>query len=613
MRWRWWLSIFFAMLCILAIPGVALAHPEIVRTEPAADAQLTTAPTEIRIIFNESVEGAFSDLQLFDAQGQRADVGGAALVPDDPTQLVLPLPTLGPGIYTVVWQTVGSDGHKVIGNFVFTVLGSPTATASGSPGAAPTSPVGPTPLPTPAPVVLPPPPTGPPPTLAAILRALMLLGALISAGGWVTINVVFEYALPADAPAARTLALRRWRRAAWQSLLLLLIAAALFALIQTATVANRLDGASLSAFLFNTRLGQALLLRVVLALVLALLLATTTVLGRWRTILGLLIGGALLLTFSLSGHAAAQPAPLLPVLLDWAHLVATSIWVGGLVTLVLLMPILLGTLQTKERASALAVVIVRFSALALASVITLAISGTYAGLLHMKAVSELWTSEYGLALLFKLILFGVLLALGAYNRLRIQPLFVSWIENMAAAAEMKRWQHHFLRVVRSEVVLAVLAIGAVGFLTNTAPPSAEARRQPTPATAAPSLAVSPPTSAPLPTRTPVPSKPFAETKTVGDLQIGLEVTPAILGKNSFRVSLRDAAGQPVDVQRVVLSLEMQEMDMGVNQIEVTPQGTGEFEAPAGWLSMVGHWQVKVVVRRADADDLETTFLVPVGG
>ncbi len=136
----------------------------------------------------------------------------------------------------------------------------------------------------------------------------------------------------------------------------------------------------------------------------------------------------------------------------------------------------------------------------------------------------------------------------------------------------------------------MLAIGAVGFLTNTAPPSVEARRQPAPVAVASSPTVLPPTSAPLPTRTPVPSKPFAETKQVEDLQIGLEVTPAILGKNSFRVSLRDAAGQPVEVQKVVLSLEMQEMDMGVSQIEVTPQGTGEFEAPEGWLSMVGHWR-----------------------
>ncbi len=87
---------------------------------------LPTAPTEIRIIYNESVEGAFSDVQLFNAQGQRADAGGAALAPGDPTTLVLPLASLGPGLYTVVWQTVGSDGHKVVGNFVFTVIGTAT-------------------------------------------------------------------------------------------------------------------------------------------------------------------------------------------------------------------------------------------------------------------------------------------------------------------------------------------------------------------------------------------------------------------------------------------------------------------------------------------------------
>ncbi len=234
----------------------------------------------------------------------------------------------------------------------------------------------------------------------------------------------------------------------------------------------------------------------------------------------------------------------------------------------------------------------RFSALALASVVTLAISGTYAALLHMTSVSELWTTEYGR---------------GAAAQARpVRRAARAWrLQPVSRAAEVRRLGRaygHRRREqgpaaplsarLRGEVVLGVLAIGAVGFLTNTAPPSVEARRQPTPVAAAPSPAVPPPTSAPLPTRTPVPSKPFAETKQVEDLQIGLSVTPAILGKNNFRVSLRDAAGQPVDVQKVVLSLEMQEMDKGVNQVEVTPQGTGEFEAPEGWLSMVGHWDVR---------------------
>jgi nitrogen fixation protein FixH len=111
----------------------------------------------------------------------------------------------------------------------------------------------------------------------------------------------------------------------------------------------------------------------------------------------------------------------------------------------------------------------------------------------------------------------------------------------------------------------------------------------------------------------VPSRPFAETRQIEDLRVGLEVAPAGLGMNEFVVTVQDAQGAPVNVQKVVLSLEMTTMDMGVSTIETQPQGDGRYVAPESWVSMVGNWNVKVTVRRADADDLETEFAVPVGG
>lgn len=628
MRRRWRLILLVAVLLALTAPGLALAHPEIVRSEPEAGAQLATAPTEVRITFSEALETAFSDVQLFDTQGQPVEAENGGRAPDDPTALLLPLPELKPGLYTVVWQTIGSDGHKIVGNFVFTILESTTPTpatpapagAAGAP--TPTPPPIATPTARPAPVMPPAQPAGPPPALAALLRAVMLMGALAAVGGWAMLDGVLEPSLPADAGPPRVLALQRWRRAAGWSLLLLLGGAVGFALAQTATAAGQVDGGNLRTLLLETRLGQALLARIALAAALAVLLVTTKTLSGWRVAVALLLGGGLLLTFSLAGHASAQRSPLLPVLFDWVHLAATSVWVGGLVALTSTLPTILGALQTRERVSALAGIIVRFSTLALWSVVALTMSGTYATLLHLTAVSDLWTSDYGRALLLKLLLFGGLIALGAYNMWIIRPKFVAWAEQAAAAAVMKRWQRRFQGTVRAEVVLAALVIGAVGFLTNTAPPRTQAQRPPTPIAEAPTVVVVPqvvgatarPGGAPLPpTRTPVPSKPFAETKTIANLQVGLEVQPATLGKNMIRVTLRDAAGTPVDVQKVALSVQMLDMDMGVNKVEVTPRGSGVYEAPAGWFSMVGNWGVKVEVRRIDADDLETDFRVPVGG
>jgi copper transport protein len=610
---RCWPIITLLILLALAAPARVFAHPEIVSTEPAADAQLTSAPTVVRIFFNEEIEAAFSEIQLFDTQRQRVDNGGSGRAPGDPTVLELPLPALKPGLYTVVWQTIGSDGHKVVGNFVFTVLGS-SATAA--------------PANHPAAVAATPPPAAPAPQiagesaeservlpiLAALLRALMLLGALSAIGGWVIGARVLYRSIPSHARPARVVAIRRWRLAEWVSLIVLLLATIGFTIVHTLALAGNTDIASLRTVLFDTRLGQALAARLLLTL---LLIACLAISSRERIRFGIsiwLLGGALLLTFSLSGHAAAQPDPFLPVLADWLHLTATSVWIGGLILLVLALPAALRALSEKDRVNVSARLIERFSTYTLISVLALTASGTYAALLHLTTLSDLWTSGYGRALLLKVGLFGVLLLIGAYNMLVVRPRFSAWARRAAETIVLSRWQQRFQWAMRAEVVLALVLIGAVGFLTNAPPPSVQARRPADRASAAPSAQPAQPlVVTPRPTRTPVPSVPFEQTKTIQDLQIGLGIAPASIGENRVRVSLRDANGAPEDIQKVLLSFEMLEMDMGLTEMEAQPQGDGTYIAEKGWLSMVGEWRVRVTVRRSDADDIETEFTVPVGG
>ena len=42
-----WALVLLVLLAILA-PGIALAHPKVVRTEPATDAQLSASPPWVR-------------------------------------------------------------------------------------------------------------------------------------------------------------------------------------------------------------------------------------------------------------------------------------------------------------------------------------------------------------------------------------------------------------------------------------------------------------------------------------------------------------------------------------------------------------------------------------
>jgi copper transport protein len=598
--------------CVLAaVPlRIALAHPEIVTTEPATNAELDTAPSQVRIVFNEPVEAAFAEVQVFDAQGQQVDAGDGGRDPAAATTLVATLPAVRPGIYTTVWQVTGSDGHTIKGNFVFRIVGGAAAPEAGTVEV----PVEGTPMPaaplTPAPTGIPPTVPAPSLMLVALLRALMLLGTLVSIGGWIVMQLVLAPALPANVEAARHWLRRRWTIVIVVSLLVVLASTIGFLLAHTQAVVGRIDPSAVQTVLLETRLGQALGTRVVLTPALGLLLVIP-LLRRWDLALACLLGSLLLLTFSLSGHASAQAQPLWPVVADWVHLAATVVWVGGLVHLALLLPTMLATLPSQEQVRALAGVITRFSTLALGSVVAVTLSGTYTALLHVSSVEQLWTTSYGWALLVKLVLFGGLLALGAYNLLVVRPRFEAWAKQAATSVVAGTWSKRFERIIQWEVGLAVAVLGAVGVITSVAPAQSQSRREPAPASAIPVMVVTPVVSPA--TRTPAPIVPFAEEHTVAGLRVALDVEPAGIGKNTLRVTVRDSEGQPLDVQRVQLVLDMTTMDMGTTTVIAEPSGDGQYTVNEQWLSMVGEWRATVLVRRVDAPDTETIFVVPVGG
>jgi copper transport protein len=317
----------------------------------------------------------------------------------------------------------------------------------------------------------------------------------------------------------------------------------------------------------------------------------TGALTIWHRCLALALCAMLLATFAFSGHAATQSAPALPIFADWLHLGATALWVGGLVQFVLVLPALRAA-KPSERVAVLACMIERFSPLALGSVVALAATGVYAALLHLQAWSALWTTRYGQILLAKVILFGALVLLGAYNMIVVRPRFRAWATRTAEALLVQRWQRRFMRSVRSEVVLALLVIMAAGALTSLAPAPVQ-------------------TNVASAART-IPSVPFDQTQHVDDLHVRLQVTPASISRNEFRVTVADTDGQPVEAQLVRLEIDMIDMDMGETRLELPPSGPGEYSATASPLSMVGEWRITVLVRRADADDVRAVFTVPVG-
>ena len=98
-----------------------LAHAMLVKAEPARRAQLAQAPTQVRLFFNEEVEKDYAALSVLDASRAPVTETKPHIDANDPKAIVLPLPELNPGKYTVKFRVLSVDGHVVDSSYDFTV------------------------------------------------------------------------------------------------------------------------------------------------------------------------------------------------------------------------------------------------------------------------------------------------------------------------------------------------------------------------------------------------------------------------------------------------------------------------------------------------------------
>ena len=109
------------LLAALAIPRLAAAHARLESSDPAQRATLDESPGSIRLRFNEEIEAGFSKIAVENEKGEPVTTAKPAVAPDDPKLLILELPSLPVGTYTVKFEVLSVDGHKVKKAYPFTV------------------------------------------------------------------------------------------------------------------------------------------------------------------------------------------------------------------------------------------------------------------------------------------------------------------------------------------------------------------------------------------------------------------------------------------------------------------------------------------------------------
>jgi copper transport protein len=376
---------FIAIAFVLAATRVASAHAYIVGAQPPMNAASASLGATIAIAFDEPIDILDSDaLQVFDARGRRVDRRDAHVDPQDATRLVAGISANPrPGIYTVRWRVISADTHVVHGIYQ---IGVGVAIDRAAPQTADS-------------------PFDPSGSLASAIRSLSLLGTLLATGALALQRFVLQRLQP---PSASSQNIARKAVLAGTALVLVALVPAL--LVQAAAESGKF-GSGILPTLLHSRWGTAAIVRFGSAL--ALLLSAAL---AWRrsAIGGFSIACVLLASFSAAGHAFSLSGSgrLIASAVDFVHLLAASVWIGGVLVLALIL--LTPRTQASDRPAATSLFAL-FTPLAIAAVVTIVITGAYAAIVHIPAAADLFITTYGRILVAKIALVAILLVFGYFH------------------------------------------------------------------------------------------------------------------------------------------------------------------------------------------------------
>lgn len=533
-----------ALVFLLALPAAASGHATLVRTTPGSSGVVNAPPTTVTLEFSEPVEARFASVSVTDAPGNQLRDGRPTA---EGNTLTVPIKPIAAGWYLVYWRVVSTDGHPIRGAFTFAV--------------------GPNPGPSPEFKIPSISETAATPELVTA-RWIVLLAAMAAIG-------LFALRLLTARPARD---LRGVTKAFGAASVVALVVAPVYLVLSTAQFSLRsaFDLGEVLPLLDGTEFGKGFIR---LELCFALFVAAAGI-AIWlddparprRTIAdllatsgALLAAAAVLLVPGTSGHPGTAEPRGLAILLDAVHLGAGSIWLGGLIGLVILW-----------RTQQLALAFRRFSSVALWAVGVLVATGVWASIVHLPTLASLWETGYGQWLLVKIALLCLAAALGAVNLLRTKP----------RLADGRRQSP---RVVGGEIVLIAGAVFAAAVVTSLAPPAKAIADVGKPAAEV---------------------GPGPVTKTVDregyELTFGIAPNRAAT-QNQVTIAVRKD-GKPVTGAAVTESFAMLDMEMGRQEYELTETAPGTYSRETSALVMAGRWGLTVRVAPPGAEPISVTIL-----
>jgi copper transport protein len=385
---------------LLAASLPAVGHSFLAETRPAQGTRLVTPPEEVAIQLSEPVVPESVSIEVRGSSEAQIEVGRPEIASDG---RVVRLPLVDPpvDVLSVSWEVTSAvDGHSSAGEFSF-AAGDVAAELRAAPSTPST--------------------TGPPSVLDAVATWLFYVGLSVAGATWLLLGPIGH-----DVSAAFPGTAQAWLRIGG-------------GVASLGLLVRAVSGGSATASLGPGGLAAAGLLAVALLL------------SRWGPVWPSSVAIATAaVSWAARGHGATLHGTL-GWLLDATHIVAASLWVGGLLAVVVAM---LRRRLGADQASVLPLVR-RYGAGAAVAVAVLVVSGVASATLLVPGWSEVLATGYGRLLTAKSVLVVVAVGLAVAARLWLLP---------AGRTIPLRW------LTRPElgVLAAALAIAAV--LIEVAPP-----------------------------------------------------------------------------------------------------------------------------------------------
>jgi len=440
--------IFLLILSFISIPFAA-AHPFTEETIPNLSSNVPAGTTEVIVFFSEPVDINFSELKVFDNNGNQIDSKDTNYYEGE-LSLIVTTPPLEDGVYTATTKVLSKvDGHLVPGAFLFAVgdaIVDPSMLGVERPSEL---------------VFLP--EAGA--RFPGIVGQTIVLGVVIaSLFIWGTQN---KHSIKEELGKIESTHHGKFMSLTGIGLGLVFVSDILMIVVQTI----RLETSPLNAI--QTDFGNIWLIRMVITIILLGIwfgLDRKKILSKKNQIPLLVMSLALIATSSLIGHGAASgEAPAL--LLDYIHNLVAAVWIGGIFYFVFALLPTFSQLKESNREKMSLVLIPRFSIAFIIAIGIVIITGPTLLWFLESDIGLITESLYGQLIILKIAIAAIMVGLGGFFQFKVQKNAEKNYSSGKISVHKK-----LKRSLKVDAALGIILLGVVALLANGTLPAGEIQK-----------------------------------------------------------------------------------------------------------------------------------------